>query len=428
MIPRRPLAGLVALVTAGALAAPLGSALAADGSERGTSAERERTGRLVLDRDAVSSTGESGRAVADDDGSSVVLGGATGGRVATRTGSVTEVRPGVSFTRLSATSSRGTTRATLLTVSLRQRGVGLDVEDGSSITGLSRVRTMLGEQRRFVAAVNGDFFDIHGTNAPLGTALSPSRGLLNARARDWNQTFMLTSRGRPVFEQAQLYGRVGGVPGGQLTNVNSATVLPGGIGVYTRHWGTYSPGRAVVEGRRQGVRMVIVRKGRVAANRAKVVGGKRGWGMVLVGRGAGAKALATLRKGERVKVRKGLVGQPQLALTGSRIIIDDGVGRELDDTETAPRTVIGIDRDTKELLLLAVDGRSSRSRGFTLAELVGVMQQLGADEALNLDGGGSTTMAVRRQGRLRLVNTPSDGAERSVANSLVVTYDKPGRG
>ncbi|TIC84401.1 phosphodiester glycosidase family protein [Nocardioides sp. GY 10127] len=376
----------------------------------------------MLDHDAISSTGESGTEVS---GRNDVVLGLGGSGTSARTSRLSRVRPGVTYTKLVSSSSRGTTRATLLTVDLRNKHIGLDVVDGSSLTGLSSVRSLMGSTKRYVAAVNGDFFDIEGTNAPLGTAYSPTTGLLNARSQDWNQTLMVNRRGRVVFDKVQLYGRVVGIRHGQLTNVNSATVIAGGIGLYTRHWGSGSPGYAVVEGHRKHVRMVVIQNGRVTANRPRIVSGRTIKGSILIGRGSGATALRALEVGQRVTVRRGLVGHPRLALTGGRIFINDGVGLStLDDTETAPRTVVGIDRDTGQLLMLAIDGRSTRSRGFTLDELVSIMEQLGADEALNLDGGGSTTMVVRRQGRLRTINTPSDGRERAVANALVVTWTK----
>ena len=69
------------------------------------------------------------------------------------------------------------------------------------------------------------------------------------------------------------------------------------------------------------------------------------------------------------------------------------------------------------LLLVTVDGRRRGwSAGVTLIEAARVMRHLGADDALNLDGGGSTAMTVRR----RLVNRPSDpGGERRVGDTLL---------
>lgn len=81
-----------------------------------------------------------------------------------------------------------------------------------------------------------------------------------------------------------------------------------------------------------------------------------------------------------------------------------------------PRTAIGFDRGRGLLWLAVVDGRQApHSAGMSLPELAGLMQALGADDALNLDGGGSTAMSLRG----RIVNRPSDGTgERTVANSL----------
>ena len=82
-----------------------------------------------------------------------------------------------------------------------------------------------------------------------------------------------------------------------------------------------------------------------------------------------------------------------------------------------PRTAVGFSRDSATLYLVTVDGRSENSGGMTLSELASLMRSLGASEALNLDGGGSTTMVVRG----RLANVPSDSAgERTVGNGLMV--------
>ncbi|MDX3230102.1 phosphodiester glycosidase family protein [Streptomyces sp. ME19-01-6] len=82
-----------------------------------------------------------------------------------------------------------------------------------------------------------------------------------------------------------------------------------------------------------------------------------------------------------------------------------------------PRTMAGIDKRGR-LLLVTVDGRQPGvSEGFTLAEGAEFMRSLGAEQALNLDGGGSSTMAVDG----RLVNTPSDAAgERPVGDTVQV--------
>ncbi len=78
-----------------------------------------------------------------------------------------------------------------------------------------------------------------------------------------------------------------------------------------------------------------------------------------------------------------------------------------------PRSAMGITADRETLIFAVVDGRRSSSAGMYGAELADLMGQLGAWQAFNLDGGGSTQMWVKGDGYL---NQPSDGSPRSVAN------------
>jgi hypothetical protein len=83
-----------------------------------------------------------------------------------------------------------------------------------------------------------------------------------------------------------------------------------------------------------------------------------------------------------------------------------------------PRTAIGTTAEGK-LLLVTVDGRQTGSQGASLPELATLMKRFGAVHAINLDGGGSTTMVVGSG----VVNAPSDGRVRPVANGLLVFAD-----
>lgn len=83
-----------------------------------------------------------------------------------------------------------------------------------------------------------------------------------------------------------------------------------------------------------------------------------------------------------------------------------------------PRSAVGIDETGKVLTLVVVDGRRTNAKGMTQAELAVLMQELGCYTALNLDGGGSTLMAIDQQGEKVVVNQPSDGAYRNVTNSI----------
>ncbi len=86
-----------------------------------------------------------------------------------------------------------------------------------------------------------------------------------------------------------------------------------------------------------------------------------------------------------------------------------------------PRTAVGFDAGLNHLWIIGVDGRQDGySDGMTLPELTTLLEELGATEAVNLDGGGSTVMTLRGV----VVNRPSDAeGERSVVNALLVVRD-----
>lgn len=108
------------------------------------------------------------------------------------------------------------------------------------------------------------------------------------------------------------------------------------------------------------------------------------------------------------------------AIGGNPALVKEGVIQSLDDSVTAPRTAVGYSEDGKTMYLVTVDGRQTTSRGMTLFELAGLMKDFGAFNALNLDGGGSSTMVARQPGEneAEVVNSPSDGFERAVPNGI----------
>lgn len=90
-----------------------------------------------------------------------------------------------------------------------------------------------------------------------------------------------------------------------------------------------------------------------------------------------------------------------------------------------PRTAIGISGDRKTAWLVVADGRQSDAAGLSLAELAALFADLGASDALNLDGGGSSTLVAEgKGGKPVLLNTPVHtgipGRERPVANHILL--------
>jgi exopolysaccharide biosynthesis protein len=89
-----------------------------------------------------------------------------------------------------------------------------------------------------------------------------------------------------------------------------------------------------------------------------------------------------------------------------------------------PRTAVGIRDGGETLVLVVIDGRKKgQAVGMSLKDTADVMLHFGCTSAMNLDGGGSSVLAIRnpKTGKMEIKNHPSDGRERSVANVLGVS-------
>lgn len=123
------------------------------------------------------------------------------------------------------------------------------------------------------------------------------------------------------------------------------------------------------------------------------------------------------------------------AVAGSNRLLNNGTNVAPADSTTPgaflnlnPRTAMGYNTATNKLFLATIDGRRTGfSEGMYLREVADLLDSYGAMEAINLDGGGSTTMAMDYYGdgatRSQLINTPS-GSERYVGASLAVFAPK----
>ncbi len=318
----------------------------------------------------------------------------------------------------------------------------------TKVTAKARL-TNLANRAGAVAGVNGDFFDIGATEAPLGVGLDDGV-LRNAPQSGWNRaaTFSPGSTGNlGRLTRVFLDGTIR-LPGGtslEATNLNSPRMATDGIGIYTPAWGTEDRSQVVdgvpmpqaqaltaeagesvrlprAQAQTQAATFEAEITNGVVTRVSSTPGGAVASGTIAVlGAGAGAEALAGLRVGDRVDVnyRPDSAVDATVAITGNLVLLRDGVV-VAPDSLSQPRTAVGFSADGTRIWLVTVDGRSDTSVGMTYVELANLMKSLGADDALNLDGGGSTTMVAQMPGddAVSVRNTPSDGAQRPVPNGL----------
>jgi exopolysaccharide biosynthesis protein len=117
------------------------------------------------------------------------------------------------------------------------------------------------------------------------------------------------------------------------------------------------------------------------------------------------------------------LGKVYNAISGNQMIVQDGGVLPDLETVTQPRTAIGLDKRGRTLVIVLVDGRQpGYSEGATLEELGEILVAHGAYTAMNLDGGGSTTLVMSKSGRPVVLNSPINngipGRERPVGNHL----------
>ncbi len=113
-------------------------------------------------------------------------------------------------------------------------------------------------------------------------------------------------------------------------------------------------------------------------------------------------------------------------ISGNVMLVRDGKIVPRESKTRHPRTVVGLNKDATKLILLVVDGRKPGvALGMSYDELAVELLRLGCHTALNLDGGGSSVLAVRDPAKeeFKILNAPTDGRERAVANVLGVSVD-----
>jgi hypothetical protein len=126
-----------------------------------------------------------------------------------------------------------------------------------------------------------------------------------------------------------------------------------------------------------------------------------------------------------VKLNNAMLADSRLNVVGyQNVILQNGTSINTWN-EAHPRTAVGYSQNGKKVYLVVVDGRQNNySAGATTGQVGDIIKALGAYTAVNLDGGGSSCMVLDVNGTATVVNKPSDGSPRGVANGVMVTVNK----
>ncbi|MFJ7948999.1 phosphodiester glycosidase family protein [Streptomyces sp. NPDC096354] len=307
------------------------------------------------------------------------------------------------------------------------------VEAGDAITNpADETPSSMAHRTHAVAGVNGDYFEIHASGRPLGGIMTNGR-LLKSPKPGFASQLGVKPDGTIVMGPETFSGTItAGSATRGLTSVNTVNDLAsGGITEVTPDLGEtpglskpstlvlghVTDGGFVVDNVQTGVTAVP----RLTADQ-----------LGLLGAGDGGQWLTdNLHGGDTVGIATRLSPDNDVnqLISGVDTLVKDGQVYK-DPTGTPPsganpETAVGITKDGKHAIVVAVDGHGGASTAFgvTRDEVAGYMIAQGAYTAMLFDGGGSTGMVSRAPGaqQAQVVNTPSDlpgNTERPVANGI----------
>ncbi|MDR7869449.1 MAG: phosphodiester glycosidase family protein [Tissierellaceae bacterium] len=289
------------------------------------------------------------------------------------------------------------------------------------------------EKHNAVAGINGDYFNYSPQPSSMGGLISEGEIIISPIELAYAlPSFFLTHDNKGGVDYLDRKILVTDLHNGTRVNINTLNKVTTEFDTLTllnSLWGDKSIGNKyhndLIEVVVDNDVIVDIRVGQEAINIPKN-------GYVIAGRGPRAEILQELTIGHKVKLDVETtpnVDKIKFAIGGGSIILKDG---ELSLTNinskgANPRTGIGINKNNTEMILVTIDGRDSSFKGVSQEVFGAIMKELGAYNAINLDGGGSTTMAIKPLGedKAQVVNKPSEGSQRLVVNGVGVVSNAP---
>ena len=308
-----------------------------------------------------------------------------------------------------------------------------------TLDGVQQV-TRMAERTGAVAAVNSGFF-IMGQGKPLGIVARDGELIASPIMRDDMPAFALTVDKTPIMEFFQYDGWVTASNGERfhLYGVNKLAYNMedrsmsdiNKLNLYNRNWGLYS--RGGVDELFPWVTETIVVNDVVVD---QITGGEPqpipAGGYVLWGQADAADFMVeNMPIGSKVQVKYQTVpdfSNLKLSTGSNSFLVQYGAVSAFQEELRGKnsRTAVGVSQNGKTLYLVAVE-HSYHSRGLEQYELAALMVALGSETALNLDGGGSTTMVAKRVGESNLssIVQPKEGRERAVTDAIGIFNTAP---
>ena len=311
----------------------------------------------------------------------------------------------------------------------------------TSSDGSGKLKNILSmaKDANVIAAVNGDFFSgSNGKGHSIGLSINNSE-MISSFAKenlekDTFASFLLDKSNKVFFEyltnEITLTSKKT-KESIKISVINKYSENYATPALYTSDWGTHSIGSSntlvLTEMVVKNNKVVDIRYNEPAVEIPKN-------GFIISTLGNGAEFInKNFKKGTRVTLETSLVpdiDDIEFAISGGARLWRNGeIPKTFSHNITGrnPRTALGTDKTGEILYLITVDGRQNTSIGMTQLELAEFLKSQGIYNAINLDGGGSTTMVAKKSGSFNLatINNPSGGYLRSVINGIGIFSSAP---
>ena len=295
-------------------------------------------------------------------------------------------------------------------------------------------------ENKAISAINGDFFVVSGEGSPLGPMVKSGEWITTPAQIEGMNAFAMTKSKEPILAPFTFNGKIT-TKNGQtypVTSINKSIYYYNGgnnltdqINIYDSRWNLLK----WVGNQMSTYYVVVVENGVVK----EVLDSKKPTaipanGYVMLAHGKAATFLkenAAVGENVQFDTEYKPVNDWSFVMGGHTLLVKDGkraaYTRDVSSiTGTNARTAIGYSKDKSTLYWITTE-YSKSSKGMTLEELADFMIQIGVDQGVNLDGGGSTTLVTRNPGEfgLSLVNLPKDGYSRPVPNGLALYSTAP---
>lgn len=340
----------------------------------------------------------------------------------------------------------GVVKAAVIEIDLTDPYVQLEVVPGKGLFTQRSTVTAMANRTDAIAMVNGDYYNMKAEGAPIGTTVIDGELVSSQSFLTGVYCLGITSDRTAYIDEFSFSGSVTAANGEKrnLSGLNKTFYWEETTGLHS-HIGRLHLYSDIWGGSKRGMDSYVGVPSEVLVKDNQVIDVAFDGGFdsavpegcyILHGDGGAADYLKeNMQIGDTIQINYSYKPEKdwQMVIGGHALLVDNGQTVAYTKDLSAlggvrARTAAGISKDGKTVYIIAVEGRTTDSKGITLGNLSLLMTKLGVWKAVNLDGGGSTTMVSRplaETERVRVINPESNGAERSVVEGLGVFSTAP---